>query len=45
MIALESLPKIIDVSQLTSDLDGTLYYDHDQWIEMRLVRCSEQSHT
>lgn len=37
MISLEALPKIIDTSQLTSDLEGTLHYDHAQWIDMRLV--------
>lgn len=37
MISLEALPKIIDTSQLTTDLDGTLHYDHSQWIDMRLV--------
>jgi len=37
MISLEALPKIIDTTQLTSDLEGTLHYDHSQWIDMRLV--------
>ncbi|XP_049828356.1 kalirin isoform X4 [Schistocerca gregaria] len=37
MISLEALPKIIDTSQLTSDLEGTLHYDHSQWIDMRLA--------
>ncbi|XP_054274180.1 triple functional domain protein-like isoform X3 [Macrosteles quadrilineatus] len=37
MISLEALPKIIDTTQLTSDLEGTLHYDHSQWIEMRLA--------
>ncbi|XP_075229474.1 trio Rho guanine nucleotide exchange factor isoform X4 [Lycorma delicatula] len=37
MISLEALPKIIDTSQLTSDLEGTLHYDHAQWIDMRLA--------
>ncbi|XP_022243783.1 triple functional domain protein-like [Limulus polyphemus] len=36
MISLETLSKYIDQSQLTSDLDGTLPYDHNQWIELRL---------
>lgn len=41
MISLEALPKVIDSTQLTSDLDGTLHYDHAQWIDLRLV-CTMQ---
>lgn len=37
MISLEALPKVIDGAQLTPDLDGTLQYDHAQWIDLRLV--------
>ena len=37
MISLEALPKVIDISQLTPDLEGTLQYDHAQWIDLRLV--------
>ncbi|KAG8197116.1 hypothetical protein JTE90_004375 [Oedothorax gibbosus] len=36
MISVETLSKFIDPSQLTSDLDGTLAYDHNLWIEVRL---------
>ncbi|XP_047358806.1 kalirin isoform X2 [Vespa velutina] len=36
-ISLESLTKVIDPSQLTSDLDGSLEYDHAQWIQTRLA--------
>lgn len=36
MISLEALPKIIDTSQLTTDLEGTLSYDHASWLETRL---------
>ncbi|XP_070163539.1 triple functional domain protein isoform X5 [Polyergus mexicanus] len=36
-ISLEALVKVIDPSQLTSDLDGSLQYDHAQWIDTRLV--------
>jgi hypothetical protein len=36
-ISLEALVKIIDPSQLTADLDGSLQYDHAQWIDTRLV--------
>lgn len=37
MISLEALPKIIDTSQLTVDLEGTLNYDHSNWLETRLA--------
>ncbi|XP_062526260.1 kalirin isoform X6 [Bombyx mori] len=37
MISLEALPKVIDSSQLTPDLEGTLQYDHPQWIDLRLA--------
>ncbi|KAJ8737326.1 hypothetical protein PYW07_000597 [Mythimna separata] len=37
MISLEALPKVIDISQLTPDLEGTLQYDHPQWIDLRLA--------
>ncbi|XP_046409767.1 kalirin isoform X2 [Neodiprion fabricii] len=37
MISLEALSKVIDPSQLTADLDGTLQYDHAQWIDTRLA--------
>lgn len=37
MIGLDALPKMIDSSQLTAELDGSLHYDHAQWIEMRLA--------
>ncbi|CAL7943982.1 unnamed protein product [Xylocopa violacea] len=36
-ISLEALTKVIDPSQLTADLDGSLQYDHAQWIETRLA--------
>ncbi|XP_050432765.1 triple functional domain protein isoform X1 [Adelges cooleyi] len=36
MLNLEGLSKFIDSTQLTSDLDGSLYYDHAQWIDIRL---------
>lgn len=34
-ISLEGLHKLIDVTQLTAEFDGTLKYDHEQWIEVR----------
>ncbi|KAF7988703.1 hypothetical protein HCN44_001276 [Aphidius gifuensis] len=36
-ISLEALSKVIDPSQLTGDLDGSLQYDHAQWIDTRLA--------
>lgn len=35
--SLEELHSHIDVSQLTSDLGGTIAYDHDDWIQQRTV--------
>ncbi|XP_042869484.1 kalirin-like isoform X2 [Penaeus japonicus] len=37
LISVETLAKTIDPSQLTSDFDGTLPYDHNTWIELRLA--------
>lgn len=34
---METLAKTIDPSQLTNDFDGTLAYDHNTWIELRLA--------
>lgn len=31
------MTKVIDPSQLTADLDGSLQYDHAQWIDTRLA--------
>lgn len=41
MVNLEGLSKFIDSTQLTSDLDGSLHYDHVQWIDIRLVRINQ----
>lgn len=43
MISLEAVPKLIDTSQLTPDLEGTLQYDHAQWIDLRMVSASRKS--
>jgi hypothetical protein len=32
----EGLSKLVDPSQLTSDLCGSLEYDHVEWTELRL---------
>ena len=37
LIGLDSLHKVIDPTQLTPDLDGSLHYDHGLWIELRCV--------
>ncbi|XP_069951615.1 triple functional domain protein isoform X1 [Cherax quadricarinatus] len=37
LISVETLAKTIDPSQLTTDFDGTLAYDHNTWIELRLA--------
>ncbi|XP_078043886.1 trio Rho guanine nucleotide exchange factor isoform X2 [Augochlora pura] len=36
-ISLDALAKVIDPTQLTADLDGSLQYDHAQWIDTRLA--------
>lgn len=37
LISIEQLSKYFDQNQLTSDLDGTMAYNHEQWIEFRIV--------
>ena len=37
LTSLEGLHKYIDPSQLTTDLEGSLVYDHGIWIELRCV--------
>ncbi|KAF7707997.1 triple functional domain protein-like isoform X2 [Silurus meridionalis] len=37
MVSLEGLSKVVDPSQLTADLEGSLDYDHDEWIEVRVA--------
>ncbi|XP_025096323.1 triple functional domain protein-like isoform X1 [Pomacea canaliculata] len=37
MISLDNLTKVIDPTQLTREFDGTLDYDHEQWIQLRLM--------
>lgn len=36
-ISIQALGKMIDVSQLTSDYDGFLHYDHSQWLDLRVA--------
>ncbi|KAF3833685.1 hypothetical protein F7725_024889 [Dissostichus mawsoni] len=37
MVSLEGLTKVVDPSQLTSDFDGSLEYNHEEWIEVRVA--------
>ena len=37
LIGLDTLLKTIDPSQLTPDMEGSLVYDHNTWIELRCV--------
>ncbi|KAL3855027.1 hypothetical protein ACJMK2_014257 [Sinanodonta woodiana] len=37
MLSIESLAKAIEPSQLTREFDGTLEYEHEQWIQLRLM--------
>ena len=37
MISLEGLQKHIDPSQLDTDLNGTLQFDHNDWLTSRMV--------
>jgi hypothetical protein len=36
-ISIQSLNKSVDPSQLTSDFDGFLHYDHNQWLDLRMA--------
>ncbi|ESO86296.1 hypothetical protein LOTGIDRAFT_220800 [Lottia gigantea] len=37
MISVDSLNKAVEPSHLTREFDGTLEYDHEQWIQLRLM--------
>lgn len=37
MVSLEGLSKIVDPSQLTADFEGSLEYNHDDWIEVWML--------
>ncbi|XP_061111620.1 triple functional domain protein isoform X1 [Conger conger] len=37
MVSLEGLSKVVDPSQLTPDFDGSLDYNHEEWIEVRVA--------
>lgn len=37
MVSLEGLTKVVDPSQLTADFEGSLDYNHEEWIEVSMV--------
>uniref|UniRef100_A0A672R3H8 non-specific serine/threonine protein kinase n=1 Tax=Sinocyclocheilus grahami TaxID=75366 RepID=A0A672R3H8_SINGR len=37
MVSLEGLSKVVDPSQLTPDFEGSLDYNHEEWIEIRVA--------
>ncbi|XP_066546525.1 triple functional domain protein isoform X7 [Amia ocellicauda] len=37
MVSLEGLTKVVDPSQLTPDFEGSLDYNHEEWIEIRVA--------
>ncbi|XP_072536295.1 triple functional domain protein isoform X2 [Salminus brasiliensis] len=37
MVSLDGLSKMVDPSQLTADFDGSLEYNHEEWIEVRVA--------
>ncbi|XP_041431371.1 kalirin RhoGEF kinase L homeolog isoform X3 [Xenopus laevis] len=36
MVSVEGLSKLVDPSQLTEEFEGSLDYNHDEWIEIRV---------
>nr|XP_054757558.1 kalirin-like [Lytechinus pictus] len=37
MISSENLVKLVDPAQLTVDMEGTMHYDHEEWLQLRLA--------
>ncbi|TRY93448.1 hypothetical protein DNTS_005746, partial [Danionella cerebrum] len=37
MVSVEGLTKLVDPSQLTDDFEGSLEYDHEEWIDLRVA--------
>lgn len=37
MISIDALAKFVDSNQLIRDLGGSFPYDHDDWLDTRLV--------
>lgn len=36
MVSVEGLAKLVDPSQLTDDFEGSLDYNHEEWMELRV---------
>ncbi|XP_055338220.1 triple functional domain protein-like isoform X2 [Paramacrobiotus metropolitanus] len=36
-ISVDQLPKYINTSQLTTDLGGSLFYNHNEWVELKAI--------
>ncbi|XP_031413764.1 kalirin isoform X2 [Clupea harengus] len=36
MVSVEGLTKLVDPSQLTDDFEGSLEYNHDEWMDLRM---------
>ncbi|XP_041924915.1 kalirin isoform X2 [Alosa sapidissima] len=36
MVSVEGLTKLVDPSQLTDDFEGSLEYNHEEWMELRM---------
>ena len=36
MVSVEGLSKLVDPSQLTDDFEGSLDYNHEEWMDLRV---------
>lgn len=36
MVSVEGLAKLVDPSQLTEDFEGSLDYNHEEWLDLRV---------
>lgn len=36
MVSVEGLAKLVDPSQLTDDFEGSLDYNHEEWLDLRV---------
>lgn len=36
MVSVEGLAKLVDPSQLTDDFEGSLDYNHEEWMDLRV---------
>lgn len=36
MVSVEGLAKLVDPSQLTEDFEGSLDYNHEEWMDLRV---------